>query len=142
MTVSEDSAVSSATKEAAGSPRATHASRRRPSSSGALYGIDLSVEIWMVFANIAGHHDKAGALDATLREAVEAELASRRCPGLRLDPVSVREFARERRINHADLYQKRSLRLKAEILMPKVHARGELMGATIMGPSAAGTDRS
>lgn len=58
----------------------------------------------MVFANIASHHDEAGALDVTLREAVEAELASRRGPGLRLDPVSVREFARERGINHADLY--------------------------------------
>ncbi|MHB2208064.1 hypothetical protein [Methylobacterium sp. CM6257] len=43
---------------------------------------------------------------------VAAELASRRCPGLRLDPAAFRELALERGFNHTDLYQKRSPRLQ------------------------------
>jgi hypothetical protein len=35
----------------------------------------------------------------------------------------------------------REVATKAEILIRKVHARGELMGITILGPSAAGTGR-
>ncbi len=113
MTVSEDCAPASAGEESDSSARATRASRPSSSAFSALCRIGLPIVLWMVFANIAGHHhEKGGVLDAPLREAVEAELASRHCPGVRLDPVSFRAFARERGINHADLYQKRSLRLQ------------------------------
>jgi hypothetical protein len=113
MTVSDDCTFTPSSEERAELKAAAHAGRTRSSSFDALYRIGLPIVLWMVFANIASHyHEKEGALDATLREAVEAELASRRCPGLRLDPVSFREFARERGINHADLYQKRSVRLQ------------------------------
>jgi hypothetical protein len=112
MTVSEDCAAGPIAVETALPAMATHASRSS-SSFGAFCRIGVPIALWMVFANIASHHhEKGGRLDATLREAVEAELASRRCPGVRLDPASFREFARERGINHADLYQKRSLRLQ------------------------------
>jgi hypothetical protein len=79
----------------------------------ALYRIGLPIALWIVFVNVAAHyHPKGMATDAVLHDVVEAELASRRCPGLRLDPVGFREVAQTRGINHADLYQKRSPRLR------------------------------
>jgi hypothetical protein len=115
MTISEDRTFTTSIEENACPKAAARAVRKRSGSFDALYRIGLPIALWIGFVNVAGHyHEREGVLDATLREAVEAELASRRCPGLRLDTVSFREFARERGINHADLYQKRSLRLQKD----------------------------
>jgi hypothetical protein len=85
---------------------------RRLTSLAALYRVGLPITLWIVFVNAAAHHHSKGmATDTVLHDVVEAELASRRCPGLRLDPVSFRELSAARGINHADIYQKRSPRL-------------------------------
>jgi hypothetical protein len=86
---------------------------KRSTSLAALYRVGLPLTLWIVFVNVAAHyHPKGMVTDAVLHDVVEAELASRRCPGLRLDPVSFRELASERGINHSDIYQKRSPRLR------------------------------
>lgn len=97
-----------------GTPQvAVRAACRRSGAFSALYRIGLPVVLWIVFVNVAHqYYGKGLATDAALHDVVEAELASRRCPGLRLDPAGFRELAQERGFNHADLYQKRSPRLQ------------------------------
>ncbi|MCJ2049468.1 hypothetical protein [Methylobacterium sp. J-070] len=113
MTVSVDCALEPKGETAADPREAARVVRRRSSSSGALYRIGLPIALWIGFVNVAHHYYGKGlATDAVLHDVVEAELASRRCPGLRLDPAGFRELAQERGINHADLYQKRSVRLQ------------------------------
>lgn len=87
----------------------------------ALYRIGIPVALWIVFVNAARHfHARVDRKDAAMREAVEAELASRRCPGVRLDLAGFRKLAHERGINHADIYQPRSIRLqKAAALLDR-----------------------
>jgi hypothetical protein len=88
-------------------------SPRRSTSLGVVYRVGLPITFWIVFVNVAAHyHPKGMATDAVLYDVVQAELASRRCPGLRLDPVGFRELAQGRGFNHADIYQKRSPRLQ------------------------------
>ncbi|MCJ2023441.1 hypothetical protein [Methylobacterium sp. J-067] len=73
----------------------------------------VPVCLWMIFVNVASHYRDAGRLpDDALADVVQAELATRRCPGLRLDPAGFHEYARAHGINHADLYQKRSPHLQ------------------------------
>jgi hypothetical protein len=92
---------------------AARTDRGRLNSLSALYRIGLPIALWIAFVNVAAHyHPKGTVTDAVLQDVVEAELASRRCPALRLDPASFRELAQRRGINHADIYQKRSPRLQ------------------------------
>jgi len=96
----------------------------------ALYKVGLPIALWIGFVNVAAHyHPKGLATDAVLHDVVEAELASRRCPGLRLDPVGFRELAQTRGINHADLYQKRSPRLWKAVDHLERKLRDDLSGA-------------
>lgn len=89
--------------------------RRHLSRFGAVYRIGLPIALWVVFADSATHYrDRHLVLPDGLREVVEAEVASRHCPGLRLDETSFRRFAQERGLNHADLYQKRSVVLRKD----------------------------
>ena len=95
---------------------------------GLAYRIGLPIVLWVVFANGATHYrDRRTVPPAGLREAVEAEVASRLCPGLRLDDARFRLFAQAHGINHADLYQKRSvwLRKDAEALERALRADPE-----------------
>ena len=95
---------------------------------GLAYRIGLPIALWVLFANGATHYrDRRIVPAAGLREAVEAEVASRLCPGLRLDDASFRAFAQAHGINHADLYQKRSawLRKDADALERDLHADPE-----------------
>lgn len=88
--------------------RGSHARR-----IGSFSSVALPVVLWIAFVNAVGHHgSRDQGTDAALHGAVEADLASRRCPGLRLDPAGFRAFARGRGVGHADLYQKRSPRLQ------------------------------
>lgn len=113
MTASGDCAHIPASDFVAAPREAAPVVRRRSSSSGALYRIGLPIAMWIGFVNVAHHYYGKGlATDAVLHDVVEAELASRRCPGLRLDPAGFRELAQERGFNHADIYQKRSPRLQ------------------------------
>lgn len=92
---------------------------------GLFYRIGLPIALWVLFANGATHYRDRHIVPAPgLREAVEAEVASRLCPGLRLDDASFRRFAQDRGLNHADLYQKRSvwLRKDAAALERDLHA--------------------
>jgi hypothetical protein len=100
-------------EEIVSSRSAARMNPRRSTSLSAFYRVGLPITLWIVFVNVAAHyHPKGMATDAVLHDVVEAELASRRCPGLRLDPASFRELAQTRGINHADIYQKRSPRLR------------------------------
>jgi hypothetical protein len=113
MTNSQDCTFTPSSEEIAGHKAAARAGRKRSSSFDALYRIGLPVALWIGFVNVAHHYYGKGlATDAALHDVVAAELASRRCPGLRLDPAAFRELALERGFNHADLYQKRSPRLQ------------------------------
>ncbi|MCJ2075680.1 hypothetical protein MKK64_10035 [Methylobacterium sp. E-025] len=103
------------------------ASARRPASErfGLAYRIGLPIALWVLFANGATHYrDRHIVPAAGLREAVEAEVASRLCPGLRLDEASFRIHAQAHGINHSDLYQKRSawLRKDADALERELRA--------------------
>jgi hypothetical protein len=113
MIASDNCVFGAAGEEVASPQEAARADHRWSGSLSALYRIGLPIALWIVFVNVAAHyHPKGMATDAILHDVVEAELASRRCPGLRLDPVSFRELSAERGINHADIYQKRSPRLR------------------------------
>ena len=113
MIASDNRRSGAADAEVADHLGAARTDRRRSDSLSALYRIGLPITLWVAFVNVAAHyHPKGMATDGVLHDVVEAELASRRCPGLRLDPVSFREFAAERGFNHADIYQKRSPRLQ------------------------------
>lgn len=113
MTNSQDGTFTPSIEEIACPKAAAHAGRKRCGSFEALYRIGLPVALWIGFVNVAHqYYGKGLATDTALHEAVAAELASRRCPGLRLDPAGFRELAQERHFNHADLYQKRSPRLQ------------------------------
>lgn len=92
---------------------AARVDHRRSGLLSALYRTGLPVTFWIVFVNVAAHyHPKGMATDTFLHDVVQAELASRHCPGLRLDQASFRELAAVRGFNHADIYQKRSPRLQ------------------------------
>ncbi|MGH1570876.1 hypothetical protein ACRAWG_09635 [Methylobacterium sp. P31] len=113
MTISQDCTFTPSSEEIAGPRVAARTDRKRSSSFDAFYRIGLPVALWIGFVNVAHHYyGKGMATDAALQDVVAAELVSRRCPGLRLNPAGFRELAQERRINHADLYQKRSPRLQ------------------------------
>jgi hypothetical protein len=113
MIAPNDCVLGAAGEEVTYSRGAARTDHRRSSLLRALYRIGLPVTLWIVFVNVAAHyHPKGMATDAVLHDVVEAELASRRCPGLRLDPASFRELAARRGFNHADIYQKRSPRLQ------------------------------
>jgi hypothetical protein len=113
MTISQDCTFTPSIEGTTGPTAAARTGRKRSSSIDALYRLGLPVALWIGFVNVAHHHYGKGlATDAALHDVVEAELASRRCPGLRLNPAGFRELAQERRLNHADIYQKRSPRLQ------------------------------
>ena len=92
MTISQDCTCTPSSEEIAGPKAAARAGRKRSSSFDALYRIGLPVVLWIGFVNVAhNYYGKSLATDTALHEAVAAELASRRCPGLRLDPAGFRE---------------------------------------------------
>ena len=82
---------------------------------GLAYRLGLPIVLWVLFANGATHYRDRHIVPAIgLREVVEAEVASRLCPGLRLDDASFRRFSQDHGINHSDLYQKRSVWLRKD----------------------------
>ncbi len=116
MIASDNCVFGAAGEEVASPQEAARADHRWSDLLSALYRIGLPIALWIMFVNAAAHyHPKGMATDAVLHDVVEAELASRRCRGLRLDPVGFREVAQTRGINHADLYQKRSPRLRKAV---------------------------
>ena len=103
----------------AGRPAVLAESVARPAARserfGLAYRLGLPIVLWVLFANGATHYrDRHIVPAAGLREAVEAEVASRLCPGLRLDDASFRRFSQDHGINHSDLYQKRSVWLRRD----------------------------
>lgn len=72
---------------------------------------------WAAFCFTAQpHRDQASPQDPVLLSGIEADLASRRCDGVRIDAEHFRSFSNQARLNHADFFQKtRSVRLQAAL---------------------------
>jgi hypothetical protein len=72
---------------------------------------------WATFCFTARpHRDQATPQDSVLLSGIEADLASRRCDGVRIDAEHFRAFSSQAQLNHADFFQKtRSVRLQAAL---------------------------
>ncbi|TNC16122.1 hypothetical protein FF100_02345 [Methylobacterium terricola] len=77
----------------------------------------LAVIAWAAFCFTAQpHRDAETPQDPVLLSGIEADLASRKCDGVRIDAVHFRAFSSRAQLNHADFFQKaRSLRLQAAL---------------------------
>ncbi|BCM81542.1 hypothetical protein [Methylobacterium indicum] len=72
---------------------------------------------WAAFCFTAQpHREPASPQDPVLLSGIEADLASRRCDGVRIDAQHFRAFSSQAQLNHADFFQKtRSARLQAAL---------------------------
>lgn len=72
---------------------------------------------WAAFCFTAQpHREQVSSQDPVLLSGIEADLASRRCDGVRIDAEHFRTFSSQAQLNHADFFQKpRSLRLQAAL---------------------------
>ena len=77
----------------------------------------LAVIAWAVFCFMAQpHREEASPEDPVLLSGLKADMASRRCDGVRIDPDGFRAFSNRVQLNHADFFQKtRSVRLQAAL---------------------------
>ncbi|MGE7413509.1 hypothetical protein [Methylobacterium tarhaniae] len=77
----------------------------------------LAVIAWIAFGLTAQpHREQATPQDPVLLSGIEADLASRRCDGVRIDAEHFRAFSSQAQLNHADFFQKtRSVRLQAAL---------------------------
>ncbi|MBE7204288.1 MAG: hypothetical protein INR70_41745 [Parafilimonas terrae] len=77
----------------------------------------LPVIAWIAFGFTAQpHREQATSQDPILLSGIEADLASRRCDGVRIDADHFRAFTSRMQLNHADFFQKtRSVRLQAAL---------------------------
>lgn len=77
----------------------------------------IAVIAWAVFCFTAQpHREQATPQDPVLLSGIEADLASRKCDGVRIDPAGFRAFSSRTQLNHADFFQKtRSVRLQAAL---------------------------
>ncbi len=77
----------------------------------------LAVASWIAFGFTAQpHREQATPQDPVLLSGLEADLASRKCDGVRIDADHFRAFSSQMRLNHADFFQKtRSVRLQAAL---------------------------
>jgi hypothetical protein len=77
----------------------------------------LAVVAWGVFGTWAEARRSALQKDSpALKPGIEADLAARHCPDLRIDPERFREFSHANHLNHADFFtRKRSVALQQEI---------------------------
>ncbi len=72
---------------------------------------------WAAFCFTAQpHREQVSPQDPVLLSGIEADLASRRCDGVRIDTEHFRAFSSRTQVNHADFFQKpRSARLQAAL---------------------------
>jgi hypothetical protein len=72
---------------------------------------------WAVFGTWAEARRSALQKDVpALRPGIEADLAARNCPDVRIDTDRFRQFSRENHLNHADFFtKKRSVGLQQDI---------------------------
>ncbi|MGX7703703.1 hypothetical protein [Methylobacterium sp. Gmos1] len=72
---------------------------------------------WAAFCFTAQpHREQASPQDPVLLSGIEADLASRRCDGVRIDAEHFRAFSSQVHLNHADFFQKpRSVSLQAAL---------------------------
>ncbi|UHC16130.1 hypothetical protein LRS73_27275 [Methylobacterium currus] len=72
---------------------------------------------WAAFCFTAQpHREQVSPEDPVLLSGIQADLASRRCDGVRIDAEHFRAFAARTQLNHADFFQKpRSVRLQAAL---------------------------
>lgn len=72
---------------------------------------------WAAFCFTAQpQREQSSPQDPVLLSGIEADLASRRCDGVRIDAEHFRAFSSQVHLNHADFFQKtRSVRLQAAL---------------------------
>jgi hypothetical protein len=91
------------------------------------YSFALAGLAWVAVGTLA--EARRGALredSPALRTGIEADLAGRRCPGIRIDADRFRQFARAHGMSHADFFMTRpSTRLKRELAMTNRQLRAE-----------------
>ena len=77
----------------------------------------LPVIAWAAFCFTAQpHREQATSQDPVLLSGIEADLASRRCEGVRIDAEHFRAFSSRAQLNHADFFQKtRSAQLQSAL---------------------------
>ncbi len=77
----------------------------------------LAVVAWAVFGSWAEARRSSVQKDLpALRPGIEADLAARHCPDMRVDTERFRSFSHENHLNHADFFTKRrSIALQREI---------------------------
>ncbi|AWN46799.1 hypothetical protein DK419_11165 [Methylobacterium terrae] len=80
-------------------------------------GSALAATAWIAFGFTAQpHREQATPQDTVLLSGIEADLASRRCEGVRIDAEHFRAFSSRAQLSHADFFQKtRSVRLQAAL---------------------------
>ncbi len=77
----------------------------------------LAILAWAVFGSWAEARRSSAQKDPpALRPGIEADLAARRCPDLRIDTERFRAFSHDNHLNHADFFtHRRSATLQKEI---------------------------
>ncbi len=86
---------------------------------------------WAAFCFTAQpHREQVSPQDPVLLSGIEADLASRRCDGVRIDAEHFRAFSSQVQLNHADFFQKtRSVRLQAALDELDTRLRRDRQGA-------------
>ena len=77
----------------------------------------LAILAWAVFGSWAEARRSSVQKDLpALRPGIEADLAARHCPDLRIDTERFRAFSHDNHLNHADFFtQRRSAALQREV---------------------------